>query len=344
MRSKSVVMTLLALALGSEATAQHVPPGTRVRLTTPESFAGWHVGSLTAMTRDSIRLAYPTGDSATIALADVGLMDSSRGQRTPLWAALSGVVLTPAGATVGLLGGLIASAAEHRDLDTYAERGLWIGAAAGLTTGLIIAGTYKIEDWDPIMLPVRNGRVTAESPAAAAGAPAYRPRMRLKLRVAGSTVVGSLVDVDRDSIVLAKNAGHTTYAVASVTDVQVSRGRSASAGAKFGALVGAGVGLALGVREAMAPNDDYNELRDPDCDGDTTTCRYESDAATVTGRVAGSALLGALVGAVVRREHWVKATLPTPAANRDDRDAGLPARLLLEPGRTGMRFGVNVTF
>lgn len=338
MRSKLVVVAVLASALGQEATAQHVPPGTRVRLTTPESFTGWHVGTLRAMSRDSVRIGYPTGDSATIALANVGLMDSSRGQRTPIWAALSGVVLTPAGATIGILGGLVAAISDRHELDSSVERGAWIGAAAGLTTGLIIAGTYKTEDWDPVMLPARNARVASGSPSSATEVAIYRPRMRLRLRVAGNKVVGSLIEARDDSIVLAKSSGHTTYAVASVTDVQVSRGKSAWAGAKFGALVGAGVGLALGVREAITPGDNGDDLRDPGCDAATTSCRYESDVAAVTQQVAGTALLGALAGAVIRREQWVKGALPSSA---DDRE---PARLLLEPGRGGMRIGVRATF
>jgi hypothetical protein len=338
MCSKPVVVMLLSLTVSSEATAQHVPPGTRVRLTTPESFAGWHVGNLTAMTRDSVRIVYATGDSATISLADVGLIDSSGGRHTPLWAVLSGVVLTPAGATVGIMGGLIASMSERYEIGESVQRGAWIGTAVGLTAGLIIAGTVKIEDWNPVMLPARTEPLAGNSTGAVSDAPMYRPRMRLKLRVAGNKIVGTLIEQRADSIVLAKNAAHTTYPVASVTDVYVSRGKSAWSGAKFGALVGGGVGLAIGVREAMLPNDDSDRLRDPDCDAGTTACRYETDVATVTGRVMGSALLGALAGAVVRRERWVQGTLPASA--RD----GEPARLLLGPGRGGVRVGVHATF
>jgi hypothetical protein len=337
MRAKSVVVAVLASALAQEAIAQHVPPGTRVRLTTPESYTGWHVGNLTTMSRDSVRIRYATGDSATMSLADVGLMDSSRGLRTPIWAALSAIVLTPAGATVGIMGGLVASISERHDLDTSVERGAWIGAAAGLTTGLIIAGTYKTEDWDPVMLPARNTRIAGDAGGTVTNAPVYRPRMRLKMRVAGNKVVGSLVELNGDSLVLAKSSGHTTYSVASVTDVQVSRGKSARAGAKFGALVGAGVGLALGVREVISPNDS-RELREAGCDEATTSCEFESDAAVVTQQAVGSALLGALAGAVIRREHWVKGTLPAPVRDRDS------ARVLLEPGRGGVRFGVRATF
>jgi len=338
MFSKPVVIMLLTLTMVKEAAAQHVPPGTRVRLTTPESFAGWHVGNLTAMTRDSVRIVYATGESASISLADVGLIDTSDGLHTPIWAALSGVVLTPAGATVGIMGGLIAALSERYEIGESVQRGAWIGSAVGLTAGLIIAGTYKVENWSPVMLPARTGPIAGNSVGAVSSTPAYRPRMRLKLRVAGNKVVGMLIEQHGDSIVLARDAAQATYPVASLTDVHVSRGKSAWSGAKFGALIGGGVGLALGVREAMLPNDDSARLRDPDCDAATTACRYESDVATVTGPVMGSALLGALAGAIVRRERWVPVTLP--AAVRD----GEPARLLLGPGRGGVHIGVHATF
>ena len=337
MRSK-VVAAVLALGLGNSALAQHVPPGTKIRLTTPESYAGWHVGNLTSMTRDSVRIAYATGDSATIALADIGLIDSSRGEKTPIWAALSGVVLTPAGATVGVLGGLLASLAETRELDEYVRRGLWVGAVTGFAAGLVIAGTVKREDWDPIMLPARGGPVASASGSAAAAAPAYRPRMRLKLRIDGDKVVGDLIEVQGDSIVLANSSAHSTYASSHVSDVFVSRGKSSWAGAKFGGLIGAGVGLAAGVAEAMRPNDDANAMSDPDCDNSESTCRLESDVSTVTGSVIGYGLVGGLVGAIVRRESWVKSALPSPARDRE------PARLLFAPDRGGFRIGLSAAF
>ena len=337
MRSKLPVVVLLALGLAREATAQRVPPGTRVRLTTPSSFGGWHVGRVSAMTRDSVRIIYATGDSATIALANVGLMDYSSGTHTPPWAALSGVVTVPTGGVLGILGAMFTSLTRERPIDTYMEQGFWIGAGSGLVAGIVIATTNKREDWSPVMLPARTDRVVADSRVTAIEAPAYRPRMRLRMRVEGHKVEGTLVEQHDDSIVVAWNSVQTSYARASVSDVRVSRGKSAWTGAKFGALVGAGIGLVTGAREATRPND-ANDLRDPSCDGVTTPCRYESDVVTTTKAVTGAALLGAIAGAVIRREQWVKSELPAPS--RD----GEPARLLLTPTRDGVRIGVRATF
>lgn len=338
MRWTSALVVVLAMGFGVRASAQQMPAGTRVRLTTPESFTGWHVGRVTSMTRDSVRIRYANGDSASIALANVGLMDSSGGTHTPLWAKLSSVVTIPAGGIAGILGGAFVSAAASTELDTYMEEGLWVGTATGLIAGVVIAATHKSEDWNPVMLPAQGRHIAGDSPASAIDASAYRPRMRLKLRIGERNVVGTLVEQRDDSIVLAWNSGHTSYPVASVSYVQVSRGKSAWTGAKFGGLIGAGVGVVIGVREAIAPNDSFNAPRDPDCDVNTMSCRYDSDVVLATKRLAGYTLLGAAAGAVIRREHWVKGELPATARDRD------PARLLLSPDHGGMRIGVRATF
>ena len=101
----------------------------------------------------------------------------------------------------------------------------------------VIAGTVKIEDWDPIMLPARGGPVASTSGGVVSTvAPAYRPRMRLKLRVDGNKVVGDLIEVQGDSILLANASAQSRYATSHVSDVYVSRGKSSWAGAKFGGL------------------------------------------------------------------------------------------------------------
>jgi hypothetical protein len=161
--------------------------------------------------------------------------------------------------------------------------------------------------------------------------------MRLKLRVAGRQVVGTLVEMRSDSIVLAWNSGHTSYPTASVTDVKVSRGKSAWTGAQFGALIGAGVGAVGAIRNSVLPNE-ANGLRDPDCDVTTTSCPSDSDLRDATEQVAAYTLLGALAGAVIRRERWVNSALPTAPGERE------PARLLFAPSRGGMRIGVHATF
>jgi hypothetical protein len=337
-RSASALVALLALGLALDANAQQVPAGTRVRFTTPMSFVGWHVGQVTAMTRDSVRVIDANGDSASIPLANVGLMDSSGGIHTPLWATLASVVTVPAGATAGIVGSIFVAAAAGSSIDRYMEEGLWVGATSGLIAGVAIAVTHRYEAWNPVLLPMPSGRVVATSADATMDARPYRPRARLKLRVEGRKVIGTLVEQHDDSIVLAWNSGQTAYPIASVSDVHISRGKSAWTGAKFGAVIGAGVGLINGVFQASEPNDAHGDPVDSGCENNTQSCRYESDLARAANHVVGYAIVGAIAGAVIRRERWVKGELPAPNRESD------PARLLLAPGRDGVRIGVHATF
>jgi hypothetical protein len=108
-------------------------------------------------------------------------------------------------------------------------------------------------------------------------------------------------------------------------------------GAKFGGLIGAGVGLVTSVFVAATPNNAYDPI-DSDCDPNTESCRYESDALRAAKHLGGYALAGAAAGAVIRRERWVKGELPARSSDHE------PARLLLAPDRRGLRIGVSATF
>ena len=129
MRSKPVVIAMLAFGLVQAAPAQQVPPGTRVRLTTPDSFVGWRIGQVAAMTGDSVRVVFAGNDSAAIPLASIGLMDRSAGVQTPLWAKLSGVLTVPIGASAGLGVGIVASVLDLPLERTESEEGSAFGAA-----------------------------------------------------------------------------------------------------------------------------------------------------------------------------------------------------------------------
>jgi hypothetical protein len=318
MRPTQALFALFLVGSGTRATAQQIPAGTRVRLTTPETFTGWRVGRITTLSHDSIGLVYPNGESATFALADVGLVDSGGETHRPLWAILSSVATVPAGGFVGLMTAMSVSIVARQSIDEYFDEGLTIGLSGGLVAGIAIAATQKTESWTPVLLP-------------------HRLRARLKLRIARRQVVGTLIEQRDDSIVLARNSVHTSYPVASVTDVRLSRGKSIWAGAKFGGLIGAGIGLVTVAPQLAGPNDSYDPV-DSDCDPNTASCRYESDLVHAAKYVGGYALAGALAGAVIRRERWVKGQLATQSDHHE------PARLLLAPTRDGWRVGVHATF
>jgi hypothetical protein len=210
------------------------------------------------------------------------------------------------------------SVVVRQPIDKYFDEALTIGIGAGLVAGVAIAVTHKSERWNPVMLP-------------------SRPRMRLKLRVGGRTVVGTLIEQRGDSIVLAWNSAHSSYPLATVTDVRVSRGKSVLTGASRGGLIGAAIGLVSVAPRLPGPND-ANDQIDADCDSNTESCRYYSDVAQASKFVGVYGLIGAVAGGVIRRERWVKGTL---AGGSDHHE---PARLLLAPTRDGVRIGVHATF
>ena len=332
---RRVVITVLGLASAAPANAQQLPAGTRVRLTTPATFTGWRVGHVTTMTQDSVRLTYATGDSATIALADIGLMDSGGKTHPPLWAILSSAATVPAGGLVGIMTALSVSAAKGKPVDKFFDQAVNVGFGVGLVAGVAIAVTQKTESWTPVLLPTKS-QVASDSRATETRV--YRPRMRVKLRVDHRKVVGTLVEQRGDSIVLARNSAHTSYPVANITDVRVSRGKSVWTGARFGGLIGAAIGLLQVAPQLGGPNDVYDPI-DSECDPNTESCRYESDLVHAAKWMGGYTLAGAVVGGVIRRERWVKGKLPTSSSGHRE-----PARLLLAPSRNGMRIGVHATF
>jgi hypothetical protein len=226
---------------------------------------------------------------------------------------------------------------ERKPIDKFFDEAMTVGFSAGLIAGVAIAATQKSQDWTPVMLPMRSQPVAGESREATTAAPVYRPRLRLKLLVGGQKVVGTLVEQRDDSIVLAWNSGHTSYPTASVTDVRVSRGKSMWTGVKFGGLIGAGVGLVTAAAQVAGPNDAFDPI-DGDCDPNIEACRYESDFAHASKQVAAYTLAGAIAGAVIRRERWVKGELPASSSH------GEPARLLFAPSRHGFRIGLHATF
>jgi hypothetical protein len=95
------------------------------------------------------------------------------------------------------------------------------------------------------------------------------------------------------------------------------------------------VGVAVGAAAAAESNDN-NDLIDSSCDPSFMICARESDLSLALTDVIGSTVIGAVVGALVGREQWDRANVPTPSHRS--------ARLLLTPGRDRVRVGVHATF
>ena len=146
-----------------------------------------------------------------------------------------------------------------------------------------------------------------------------RLRVRAPDAVAGR-LTGVVVARTADSLTLTRsNAAPVAIPLVSLTEVEVSRGRSRSRGALKGAAWGAGVsavfgGLLIGEETCEEPTAPAN------C---TPMTRVESVA---YGAVSG-ALLGAIIGVFVGSEHWERVRLPDRVAVRPLPTRGVPLQV-----------------
>jgi hypothetical protein len=173
--------------------------------------------------------------------------------------------------------------------------------------------------------------VTLTASAAAAQTPSLEPGTRVRVTSDSlGRVVGVVAPAGRDTIAVTTPDGGSRVAipVASVERLDVSRGRTAGAGAARGALIGAAVSGGLGVAATGLVY--FYERRH-----DATRSCYESCylGTAIVGVLSGVVLLGstatgALIGAAVGAEGWRRVPLadrvgvgPTPDG------AGLAVRL-----------------
>ena len=144
-------------------------------------------------------------------------------------------------------------------------------------------------------------------------APGARVRIRAPGVVAGS-YTGTVLSRSADTLVVAGSAAAAVRVpIASLTQVEVSRGRSRSRGASKGALWGAGIGLAIGV-VTMGIADDAN---------------YGSQGEYVAFNAVGGAIWGVIIGAIVGSERWDGYQLPLRAS-------------LVRPAGPGDRIGLRL--
>jgi hypothetical protein len=143
-------------------------------------------------------------------------------------------------------------------------------------------------------------------------APGARVRIRAPGVVAGR-YTGTVLSRTADTIAIASSgASSVRVPVASLTSVEVSRGKSRSRGAIKGAAWGAGIGLIFGVLTTGISDD----------------VGYGSEGEYLAANLVGGAFWGALIGAIAGSERW----------DRYD----LPARSSLVLPVTPGRFGVGV--
>jgi hypothetical protein len=100
--------------------------------------------------------------------------------------------------------------------------------------------------------------------------------------------------------------------ISSLSQVEMYRGKSRLAGAKRGLLWGLAIGLPLGAVSTAGDNKDWNQVDDT-CDPALKDCATYSDLEQVAVITAGSAMLGAGIGAIIGKSRWERLQRPTPA-------------------------------
>lgn len=132
-----------------------------------------------------------------------------------------------------------------------------------------------------------------------------------------------------DTLDVARGTARIRVPSSAVTHIELSRGKSRSAGALRGAMWGAGIGLALGAATASS-------IEEEDCDGDLggleETCDVDPGEWIVASTLGG-AFWGTIIGAIVGRERWDTITVPGTRTSMQVTPWVLP----------GGRAGVSVT-
>ena len=160
---------------------------------------------------------------------------------------------------------------------------------------------------------------TAASHAAAQASAFDVPEMGARIRVSvngASANTGTVLARSNDSIVVDwTGAGRGTVAMNDLSKLEISSGQSRHVGR--GALIGLGIGAAIGVLGALAFHDAGNDVRRQACaPGEALNCITGSVAgsyvsAAGTAMIPAGMLLGAGLGALfgsIETERWTEST------------------------------------
>ena len=130
-----------------------------------------------------------------------------------------------------------------------------------------------------------------------------QPGARVRVRAPGALagrLTGIVIARTPDSLTIARtNASPLAIPTPSLTTVELSRGKSRGAGALKGMVIGAGVGLLLGLTPLPEPT-----CTTRGCDPTPTRGEYMGTM------ILGSGVIGAGIGAIVGREQWDRYQLP----------------------------------
>ena len=148
MRLIRAIALLLLLPLGSDALAQQVVPGDRVRLTVPSLFLMRAEAVVQDTSRESMTVIIDDENrSRTLAWATITALDIHAGRRSGLKKGLAIGAIT--GAVLGFIAG---SDGGDLDPDGAPFLGALLVGTAGGVIGLAIGATRSRDIWEPVTI------------------------------------------------------------------------------------------------------------------------------------------------------------------------------------------------
>ena len=148
---------------------------------------------------------------------------------------------------------------------------------------------------------------------AGAQLPELQPGARVRVTaptVLGGKLEGTIIGRRGDTLsILQPKIAPFEIPISALSRIEVYRGKSRVAGAKKGLLWGLAIGLPVGLATAAGDDKTWNVV-DADCDPFLQSCAMYSDVEQVMLLTAGSAAIGAGIGALIGKERWQ--TLHTP--------------------------------
>jgi hypothetical protein len=146
------------------------------------------------------------------------------------------------------------------------------------------------------------------------------PGTRLRVQAPGVVAeryVGTVLERRADTLFVSNGPGsRVAVAARTITSLEIDRGRSRGAGAKVGAVWGAGVGTLAGLLSMSARNGSYDGADAADS---------ISAPAWVTMNAIAYGLIGAGIGAIVGRRRWERFDVPTRVSVLPSRRGTPPA-------------------
>ena len=338
--SRAFVLALgIAITLSSMAGAQAplLPAGSKIRIAAPALFPGDAVGVVERVTADTIRFASPGLGSVAVPVSGVTRLQVSRGEHRSPFTAAAPIWAVPGGALIGMVAGLPFTALMAATGDKGEETMAWsagIGATLGLATGLVIRAASKSETWEWVPLAHDATSVTASAPTPTSSLTQQRVRVRVNDRLS-HRVEGYVAGYQGDTMVISSNARLTAVDLRRVSEFEVYRGKSRASGARAGLMWGAAAGAGLSVVSAARPNSE-NDLRDTDCIDTMDECERASDLEQALSMTAGSAILGAGIGALIGRDRWERMGVPQHGSSAPG--------LSIHPSTRGVTLVVSASF